>query len=82
MHVGGKEVPEVVHGFRLGLKVHQGAVVSLTASLDEVVNIQGIYVVEEDAILQRLGQGSVVSKVAVGGQGKGAELSKIRGSER
>ncbi len=82
MYVGGKEVPEVVHGSRLGLKVHQGAVVSLTAGLDEVVNIQGVYVVEEGTILQRLGQGSVVSKVAMGSQGNGTELSKIRGSER
>jgi len=67
MHVGGKEVSKVVHGPRPGFEVCQGVITSLTASLNEVVDIQSVDVVEEGTILQRLGQGSVVSEVTVDG---------------
>ena len=65
VHVGGEEIMEAVHHTRPSLKVGQGAVISLSTSLDEVVNVQGIYVVEEGAILQSQGQGPVVCKVAM-----------------
>ncbi len=70
------------HGTRPGLKIGQHAVASLATSLDEVVDIQGIYVVEEGAILQSRRQGSMACKVAVDSQGKGTEFSQIRGGQR
>jgi len=64
VHVGGKEIVEAVHSSRLSLKVGEGVVISLPTSLYKAVNIQGIYVVEEGAILQSQGQSSVAYKVA------------------
>ncbi len=52
VHVGGKDVTKAADGTRPGLKVCEGAVACLPASLNIVVDIKGVYMVEEGAILQ------------------------------
>jgi len=51
-HIRGKDISEMADGTRPGLKVHEGAVAGLPVSLDIAVDVEGIYVVEEGAILQ------------------------------
>ncbi len=60
---------------RPSLEICEGVVACLPISLDKTIDVQGIYVVEEGAILQRLGQGAMATKVAMDSEGKGAELS-------
>jgi len=50
-HVGGEDVSEVMDSFRPGLEVCEHAVTCLSISLDKVVDVEGIYVVEEGTIL-------------------------------
>jgi len=64
-HVGGEDVSEASDHTRPGLEVHDGAVGSLPVGLDIAVDIEGIYVMEEGAILQRSGQGPMMAKVAM-----------------
>ncbi len=50
-HIGSEDVSEAADGTRLGLKVCEGAVTCLSIGLDIVIDVEGIYVVEEGAIL-------------------------------
>ena len=53
MHIGGKDITEVANSSRLGLKVCDGAVTCLPISLDKVVDIQSVDVMEEGPIFQQ-----------------------------
>ena len=47
----------------------------MSISLDIVVDVEGVYVVEEGAILQRSGQGTMAAKVTADSKGEGAKFS-------
>jgi len=51
VHIGDEDVTEAAHGSRPGLEVCEGAVTSLPIGLYKSVDVKGIYVVEEGAIL-------------------------------
>ena len=65
----------MANGARPGLEVCEGAVACLSISLDIVVDVEGVYVVEEGAILQRSGQGTMAAKVTADSKGEGAKFS-------
>ncbi len=50
-HVGGEDIAEVADCTGPGLEVCEGAVTGLSISLDKAVDVEGIYVVKESAIL-------------------------------
>ena len=64
----------MVDSTRPGLKVREGAVIGLPIGLDIPVDVEGVYVVEEGAVLQRLGQGAVATEVAMDSKGKSAKF--------
>jgi len=80
-HVGGEDIPKAVERSGPGLKVCEGAVASLPIGLDVAIYVEGIYVVEEGAIIQRLWQGSIVAKVATDSKSEATKFSQIGGSE-
>ena len=51
VHVGGEDISEATYSASPGLEVCEGSVAGLPISLDEAVDIQGVYVVEEGTIL-------------------------------
>ena len=51
VHVWDQDVMEAADSSRLGLKVCEGAVAGLPIGLYEAVDVEGIYVVEEGAVL-------------------------------
>ena len=65
--VGGKDSGKTVESVQPGLKVGEGAVISIPIGLDEGVDIEPINVMEEGSVFQTGRQGSVVSKVPIDG---------------
>jgi len=53
VHVGGEDIIEAADGSRLGFKVCDSAVTCLPISLDKVVDIQSVDVMEEGPIFQQ-----------------------------
>jgi len=52
VHIGGENVSKVVDSSSLGVMVGEGAIASLPISLDKAIDVQGVDMVEEGAILQ------------------------------
>jgi len=52
VHVGGENVSKVVDSSSPGVMVGEGAIASLPISLDKAIDVQGVDMVEEGAILQ------------------------------
>ncbi len=73
-HVGGKHVSEAVDCSRPGLEVGYCAVASLPISLDVVIHIEGVDVVEEGPVLQGLRKGPMAAEVATDSKGESAEF--------